>query len=175
MILGDRRPRAIPWRSEFFLPDGTTTDLVSLPIPLFFARTPEETLEFLEAVRPDPSTGQPDLNTLPSPFLAARPWVAHAVGLAEGPAGVGQPLPRLRSICSTHPFRFVNASDEAQYARYHCWEDLRLGIAMVRPWKNSRSNRRPIFLKSSRRVFARRPWFSTWSCHQLAGDGDHTR
>ena len=29
---------------RFYLPDGTVTDLVSLPIPLFFARTPEETL-----------------------------------------------------------------------------------------------------------------------------------
>ena len=43
---------------RFYLPDGTTTDLVSLTIPLFLARTPEETLEFLEAVRPDPTTGE---------------------------------------------------------------------------------------------------------------------
>src|ERR1700726_2033063 len=103
---------------KFYLPDGTVTDLVSLPIPLFFARTPEETLGFLEAVRPDPNTGEPDPNTV-GPFMATRPWVAHAVQLAKA-------LPASVSLAQTafhmlHAFRFVNAADEAQYARYH-WE-----------------------------------------------------
>ena len=103
---------------RFYLPDGTTTDLVSLPIPLFFARTLEETLEFLEAVRPDPNTGKPDPNRV-GPFLATRPWVAHAVQLAKA-------LPSAVSFAQTefhmlNAFRFVNAADEAQYARYH-WE-----------------------------------------------------
>ncbi|MGJ7506271.1 catalase family peroxidase [Variovorax sp. GT1P44] len=103
---------------RFYLADGTTTDLVSLPIPLFFARTPEETLEFLEAVQPDPETGEPDPNRV-GPFLAARPWVARAVRLAKG-------LPASVSLAQTafhmlHAFRFVNAAGEAQYARYH-WE-----------------------------------------------------
>jgi catalase len=103
---------------RFYLPDGTVTDLVSLPIPLFFARTPEETLGFLEAVRPDPATGQPDPNRI-GPFLATRPWVAHAVQLAKS-------LPAAISLAQTafhmlHAFRFVNVADEARYARYH-WE-----------------------------------------------------
>jgi catalase len=103
---------------RFYLPDGTVTDLVSLPIPLFFARTPEETLEFLETARPDPNTGEPDPNRL-GPFLAARPWVAHAVQLAKS-------LSASVSLAQTafhmlHAFRFVNRADEAQYARYH-WE-----------------------------------------------------
>jgi catalase len=103
---------------RFYLPDGTTTDLVSLPIPLFFARTPEETLEFLEAVRPDPTTGEPDPKRV-GPFLANRPWVAHAVQLAKS-------LPASLSLAQTtfhmlHAFRFVNEKDEAHYARYH-WE-----------------------------------------------------
>jgi catalase len=103
---------------RFYLPDGTLTDLVSLPIPLFFARTPDETLEFLEAVRPNPETGEPDPKRI-GPFLAGRPWVAHAVQLAKS-------LPASVSLAQTafhmlHAFRFVNAADEAQYARYH-WE-----------------------------------------------------
>jgi catalase len=103
---------------RFYLPNGTTTDLVSLPIPLFFARSPEETLEFLEAVRPDPATGAPDPARI-GPFLADRPWVAHAVELAKG-------LPASVSLAQTafhmlHAFRFMNAADEAQYGRYH-WE-----------------------------------------------------
>src|ERR1700684_3144201 len=103
---------------RFYLPYGTVTDLVSLPIPLFFARTPEETLGFLEAVRPDPATGQPDPNRI-GPFLAKRPWVAHAVQLAKS-------LPAAVSLAQTafhmlHAFRFVNAADAARCARYH-WE-----------------------------------------------------
>src|SRR5271165_3589843 len=34
---------------KFYLPDGTITDLVALPLLLFPARTPEETLELLVA------------------------------------------------------------------------------------------------------------------------------
>src|SRR5271168_419398 len=103
---------------KFYLPDGTVTDLVSLPIPLFFARTPEETHEFLEAVRPDPATGEPDPNRVKL-FLTSRPWVAHAVQLAKG-------LPAPVSLAKTayhrlHAFRFVNEADRAQYARYQ-WE-----------------------------------------------------
>jgi len=103
---------------RFYLPDGTTTDLVSLPFPLFFARTPEETLEFLEAVRPEPNTGAPDPSRV-GPFLAARPWVAHAVQLAKSlPASVSLARTAFHAL---HAFRFVNAADKAQYGRYH-WE-----------------------------------------------------
>ena len=104
--------------ARFYLPDGTTTDLISLTAPLFFARTPEETLEFLKAVRPDPATGKPDPNRV-GPFLATHPWIAHAVQLSKA-------LPASASFAQTafhmlHAFRFVNEADEAQYARYH-WE-----------------------------------------------------
>src|ERR1700676_1057673 len=103
---------------KFFLPDGTVTDLVALPIPLFFARTPEETHEFLVAVRPDPATGEPDPHRL-KPFLGAHPWVAHAVQLAKA-------LPAPVSLAQTafhmlHAFRFVNEAGKTLYARYH-WE-----------------------------------------------------
>ena len=103
---------------RFFLPDGTTTDLVSLTAPLFFARTPDETLEFLKAVRPDPETGVPDPDRV-GPFMADHPWIAHAVQLAKA-------LPASVSLAQTafhmlHAFRFVNEMDEAQYGRYH-WE-----------------------------------------------------
>ncbi|MDL2410088.1 catalase family peroxidase [Rhizobium calliandrae] len=103
---------------RFYLPDGTTTDLVSLPISLFFARTPEETLGFLQAVRPDPATGQPDPDKV-TLFLESRPWIAHAVQLAKG-------LSATVSFAQTafhmlHAFRFVNEDGHATYARYH-WE-----------------------------------------------------
>src|SRR3984893_5319405 len=68
-----------------YLPDGTVTNLVSLPIPLFFARTPDETLEFLEAVRPDPDTGEPDPNRIRA-VVGGRPLNA-----AAGPPGENAP------------------------------------------------------------------------------------
>src|ERR1700719_5082535 len=51
---------SVSMATRFYLPDGTVTDLVMLQLLLFFARTPEETLEFLKAVKPDPKTGEPD-------------------------------------------------------------------------------------------------------------------
>ncbi|MFL5894220.1 MAG: catalase, partial [Thermoleophilaceae bacterium] len=40
--VGDGRGMAV----KFYLPDGTTADIVSLSLPVFFVRTPEEFLEF---------------------------------------------------------------------------------------------------------------------------------
>jgi catalase len=101
---------------KFYLPDGTVTDLIGLPFPLFFGRTPEEVLGLLEAMRPDPLTGQPDRNRA-GPFLAAHPWIARAVELAKSlPASVSFARTAFHAF---HAFRFVNEADEEQYARYH--------------------------------------------------------
>ena len=45
---------------KFYLPDGTVTDLIGITIPLFFGRTPDEVLEGLKMLKPDPATGKPD-------------------------------------------------------------------------------------------------------------------
>jgi catalase len=103
---------------KFYLPDGTVTDLIALTTPLFPTRTPDETLAFLKAVKPDPSTGKPDENKVKQ-FLASHPWTANVIQ-------IGKALPAPVSFAQTtfhalHAFKFVNAADEAQYARYH-WE-----------------------------------------------------
>jgi catalase len=103
---------------KFYLPDGTVTDLISLTIPVFFGRTPDEVLEGLKALKPDPATGKPDEKRLMQ-LLATRPWIAHAFQLAKAvPAPVSLAQTAFHAI---HAFKFVNAADEAQYARYH-WE-----------------------------------------------------
>lgn len=103
---------------KFYLPDGTITDLVSIPIPVFFGRTPDEMLEFLRAARPDAITGKPDERKFMQ-FLATHPWTAKAVQIAKSlPAPVSFAQTVFHAI---HAFRFVNAADVAQYARYH-WE-----------------------------------------------------
>jgi catalase len=152
---------------RFYLPDGTVTDLVSLPIPLFFARTPDETLEFLEAVRPDPKTGEPDPNRI-GPFLATRPWIAHAVQLAKG-------LPASVSLAQTafhmlHAFRFVNAVDHAQYGRYH-WEP-EAGIAGQTLEELQKQPPNYLFEELEARLRKGTVIFNL--VLQLAGDGDST-
>ena len=103
---------------KFYLPDGTVTDLIALTTPLFPALTPDETLAFLKAVKPDPSTGNPDENKVKQ-FLATHPWTANVIQIAKSlPAPVSLAQTAFHAL---HAFRFVNAADEAQYARYH-WE-----------------------------------------------------
>jgi catalase len=103
---------------KFYLPDGTVTDLIGITIPLFFGRTPDEVLEGLKIVKPDAATGKPDEKKLME-YLATRPWIANAFKIAKNlPAPVSFAQTVFHAI---HAFRFVNAADEAQYARYH-WE-----------------------------------------------------
>src|SRR5215510_3283552 len=58
--------------TKFYLPDGTVTDLIGITLPAFFARTPEEFLEFTGTQSPDPATGQPSLARVQS-FMANHP------------------------------------------------------------------------------------------------------
>lgn len=64
---------------KFHLPDGSTTDLVSLTLPAFFARTPEDFLELLEAQVPLPDTGKPDMERI-SKYVEAHPESQLAIG-----------------------------------------------------------------------------------------------
>jgi catalase len=150
---------------KFFLPDGTTTDLVSLPLPLFLASTPEETLELLQALRPDPSTGQPD-PAKAGPFLAAHPGVAHAIQLAKDlPASVSFAQTAFHML---HAFRFVNEANEATYARYH-WEPE----ADVAGWTLEELQKQPasyLFEEYEERLRKGPVVFNL--VLQLAGDGD---
>ena len=77
---------------KFYLPDGSTTDVVTLSLPLFFVRTPEDRLEFNDARRPDPETGQPDFAKVGA-LLAAHPETVPAVApalIASRPAPAGR-------------------------------------------------------------------------------------
>jgi catalase len=103
---------------KFYLPDGTVTDLIGLTIPLFFGRTPDEVLEGLKILKPDPATGKPDEKKLMQ-FLATRPWIANAFKIAKS---LSYPVSFAQTVFhAIHAFKFVNAADEAQFARYH-WE-----------------------------------------------------
>ena len=65
---------------KFYLPDGTTTDLVGLTLPVFFVRTGQDFLGFVRARKPDPETGQMDFAKVGA-FLAEHPETQAAVQL----------------------------------------------------------------------------------------------
>ena len=63
---------------KFYLPGGSTTDIVSLTLPCFFVRTPEDFVVFVRARKPDPETGQPDMEKIGA-FLGEHPETGAAL------------------------------------------------------------------------------------------------
>jgi catalase len=63
---------------KFYLPDGSKTDVVLLGLPFFFARTPEDFLDFTRARKPDPETGQPDFDKIGA-WLQEHPEAMPAI------------------------------------------------------------------------------------------------
>jgi len=103
---------------KVYLPDGRRTDMVALSLPAFFARTPEDFLEFTRARRPDPATGQPDLERLGA-WLGAHPEAGPTIQ-----AAVSAEPPASYATCAyngIHSFRWVNEQGEGRYVRFR-WE-----------------------------------------------------
>jgi catalase len=104
---------------KFHLPDGEATDIVSVPLVVFLARTPEDFLEMTRARIPDPETGQPDPDKLGA-YMAEHPEFGEA--LQKG-------LPKLAPTTSfatsdyraLHAFCLVDADGGAHWGRY-TWE-----------------------------------------------------
>lgn len=104
---------------KFYLPGGATTDIVSVSLPVFFARTPDEFIRFTRARKLDPATGEPDMAALGA-FLQDHPHVGAALQLI---------LPTLAppasyatvAYNSLHAFQLVNTAGEGQFVRYR-WD-----------------------------------------------------
>lgn len=98
-------------------PGGEETDIVSVPLPVFMVRTPEDFLAFTRARIPDPETGQPDPERLGG-FVAEHPETARALQIG---------LPSLAPTTSyatseynaLHAFRLVGSDGEGRWGRYH--------------------------------------------------------
>jgi catalase len=100
---------------KFRLADGSSTDIVSLSLPVFFVRTTDDFVEFVDARRPDPETGQPDLDRILA-FLGAHPEAQLAAELS-----VGAPIPASYggvTFHSVHVFWLVGADGERRPVRY---------------------------------------------------------
>ena len=65
---------------KFYLPDGSTSDIVGLTLPVFFVRTVDDFIAFTRSRKPDPETGQPDMEALGA-FMGAHPETAAALQL----------------------------------------------------------------------------------------------
>jgi catalase len=104
---------------KFHLPDGESTDIVSVPLVVFFARNPEDFLEMTRARIPDPETGQPDPEKLGA-YLGAHPEAG--IALQKG-------IPKLAPTTSfatsdyraLHAFCLIDADGGEHWGRY-TWE-----------------------------------------------------
>jgi catalase len=105
---------------KFYLPDSTTTDIVGLSLPCFFARTPEDLLAFNDARRVDPDSGQPDLERVGA-YLGEHPEAMAAVN-----AAITHPIPASYATLtynSLHAYGFVNAEGAVRHGRYRLVPD----------------------------------------------------
>ena len=103
---------------KLYLPGGSTTDMVALSLPCFFARTPEDFIEFTRARRPDPETGQPDMEKVGA-WLGDHPEAQVAIQAAV----TAEPPESYATVAynGIHSFRWTNADGVERWIRYR-WE-----------------------------------------------------
>jgi catalase len=107
----EARGMAVKLRPE----QGDEADILGTTNPAFVTRTPAEFLELLRLRRPDPETGQPDMEKLGA-FLAAHPEAQPAIQATIGvepPASFAQLAYR-----SPHSFKLVSGDGEETWVRF---------------------------------------------------------
>lgn len=100
---------------KLYLEDGSRTDLVAITLPRFFVRTPEDFLDFTRARKPDPETGQPDLEKLGA-FLEAHPEALPAIQHA-----LSQPAPASYAQLEyhgIHAFKWISPDGRERWVRF---------------------------------------------------------
>jgi catalase len=96
-------------------PGGEETDILATMAPTFTSRTPEDFLELLTLRRPDPETGQPDMEKLGA-YLGEHPEAQPAIQgvLAVEPPASFATIP----YYSPHAFRLVDGEGNGTWVRY---------------------------------------------------------
>src|SRR3954462_7431950 len=103
--IGEGRGMAV----KFYLPDGTTADIVGLSLPIFFVRTPEEFLEFtLARAESFEKVGE---------FVASHPATMQAVQQIA-PTLVPPRSYATIAYNSIHAFRLTNADGDQRWVRW---------------------------------------------------------
>jgi catalase len=102
-----------------FRPNGPggegEADILATANTVFLTRTPEDFLELLEARRPDPETGEPDMEKLGA-YLGAHPEAGSAIQQTLG----AEPPASFATIpyYSPHAFKLVDAEGGETWIRY---------------------------------------------------------
>ena len=96
--------------------DGGETDILTTTSPTFVSRTPEEFLELMLLRRPDPATGQPDMEKLGA-YFAEHPESVPAVQAVL----MKEPIASFATAeyFSPHAFGLVDAVGNRTWVRYH--------------------------------------------------------
>jgi catalase len=103
--IGDGRGMAV----KFYLPDGSTSDIVGLSIPVFFVRTPEEFLAFTLA--------RADSFEKVGEFIGEHPATAQA--LQQILPALGPPRSYATvAYNSIHAFKLVNGDRDERWVRW---------------------------------------------------------
>jgi catalase len=100
---------------RFHLPDGGHTDLLSITTPIFPARVPEDFIELISVLLPEPGQDGPNPRKIEE-FKKAHPELRAAVELALAPPVLASYAQR--TYWAVHAFRFTNAAGREQYIRY---------------------------------------------------------
>jgi catalase len=155
--------------TKIYLPDGSRTDIVAVTASRFFARTPEQFLEFNRALASGPG-GRPRPKPLPMLwYLARHPKAASVVADLRKL----EPIPSYarRRYNALHAFRWLDADGGARYVRYS-WipEEGEATISVAEAKKRSHD-----FLREDveERMNAGRPIRFALEL-QIATDGDPT-
>jgi catalase len=135
-------------------------------LPTFFAATPQEFMEAVDALQPDPASGAPDPAKIGA-YIAARPHVAASFAAGSVPSPVSYGTVRYWAL---HAYTWVDPAGQRQAVRYR-WEP-EAGVAQVP--EDARQGLAPDYLTQElrRRVGAAPVGFTLHV--QLAADEDPT-
>jgi catalase len=136
--VGDGRGMA----TKFYLPDGSTTDIVALSIPVFFVRNPEEFLEFTLA--------RADSFEKVGEFIGSHPATAQAVQQIA-PTLIPPRSYATVAYNSIHAFRLVNADGDGRWVRWRWLPEAGVEWLPEEEWEGMDRN----FLQSE--IFERLP------------------
>lgn len=100
---------------RFSLPDGATTDLLSIVSPIFITKEPEVFLEFIRALRPNPGDAEP------SKLNVAEFALRHPVTMAHVVKQQASPVPASFATIAwhaVHVFGMENTAGDKSLIKY---------------------------------------------------------
>jgi catalase len=163
----DGQPNVRALSVKFALAAGGYADVLANSVDVFPAHTPEEFLTFLQALMPDPGTGQPVPERVGG-FVQSHPSVkAFLDHLAQKPVPASYARAGYHAI---HAFRFTATDGTSRFGRYHWIPEA--GEAYLSP--EEAGKRDANFLRDELAGRLARGPVSFRLNLQLAADGDPT-